>query len=189
MPADTTETVAEHSARLQPSINLHAPVTTFMFSCSLWYPMYYPGGMKARVSPVQRSKPHSILAPTQDPNPGGRIQNHKQWPLHYHCTLHTWMQVHAIVICMHASKLVHAYNIINKQKRFQENLLNQNCQHPWRHAFVHACLSPCTHACMHACTHACLHAHMLACLLAILCLCLSLCLCIITLTRGEFENI
>ena len=25
MPADTTETVAEHSARLQPSINLHAP--------------------------------------------------------------------------------------------------------------------------------------------------------------------
>ena len=24
MPADTTETVAEHSARLQPSINLHA---------------------------------------------------------------------------------------------------------------------------------------------------------------------
>ena len=33
MPADTTETVAEHSARLQPSINLLAPVTTFMFSC------------------------------------------------------------------------------------------------------------------------------------------------------------
>ena len=27
MPADTTETVAEHSSRrLQPSINLHAPV-------------------------------------------------------------------------------------------------------------------------------------------------------------------
>ena len=34
MPADTTETVAEHSARLQPSINLHAPVTASMFSCS-----------------------------------------------------------------------------------------------------------------------------------------------------------
>ena len=31
--ADTTEPVAEHSARLQPSINLHAPVTAFMFSC------------------------------------------------------------------------------------------------------------------------------------------------------------
>ena len=47
----------------------------------LWYPMYYPGGMKARVSPVQWSKPHSILTPTQDSNPGGRIQNHKRWPL------------------------------------------------------------------------------------------------------------
>ena len=56
--------------------------------------MYYPEGMKARVSPVQWSKPNSILAPTQDSNPGGRIQNHKRWPLHYHCThtlpLHTW---------------------------------------------------------------------------------------------------
>ena len=31
--------------------------------------MYYPGGMKARVSPVQWSKPHSILAPTQDSYP------------------------------------------------------------------------------------------------------------------------
>ena len=34
MPADTTETVAEYSARLQPSINLHVSVTAFMFSCS-----------------------------------------------------------------------------------------------------------------------------------------------------------
>ena len=46
---DATEGVAEHSARLQPSINLHAPVTAFMFSCSGTH-MYYPGGMKARVS-------------------------------------------------------------------------------------------------------------------------------------------
>ena len=29
MLAGTTETVAEHSTRLQPSINLHAPVTAF----------------------------------------------------------------------------------------------------------------------------------------------------------------
>ena len=48
--------------------------------------MYYPEGMKARVGPVQWSKPNSILASTQDSNPGGRIQNHKRWPLHYHCT-------------------------------------------------------------------------------------------------------
>ena len=42
MPADTTEFVAEHSARLQPSINLHVPVTAFMFSCSgtQWYMIF-----------------------------------------------------------------------------------------------------------------------------------------------------
>ena len=34
MPDDTTEGVTEHSSRLQPSINSHAPVTAFMFSCS-----------------------------------------------------------------------------------------------------------------------------------------------------------
>ena len=32
MPVDTTETVVEHSVRLQPSINLHAPVTAFMLA-------------------------------------------------------------------------------------------------------------------------------------------------------------
>ena len=48
---DATEGVAKHSSRLQPSINLHAPVKAFMFSCS--GTMYYPRGMKARISPVQ----------------------------------------------------------------------------------------------------------------------------------------
>ena len=85
MPADTTETVAEQSARLQPSIKLTCSSYSFYVQL-LWYPMYYPGGMKARVSPVQWSKPYSIFATTQDSNPGGRIQNHKRWPLHYHCT-------------------------------------------------------------------------------------------------------
>ena len=32
MPADATEGVAEHSSRLQPSLNLNAPVTAFMLS-------------------------------------------------------------------------------------------------------------------------------------------------------------
>ena len=49
--------------------------------------MYYPEGMKAQLSPVQWSKSYSILSPTQDSNPGDRYQNHKRWPLHYHCTL------------------------------------------------------------------------------------------------------
>ena len=48
--------------------------------------MYYPEEMKAWVSPVQWLKPYRILAPTQDLNSGGRIRNHKRWPLHYHCT-------------------------------------------------------------------------------------------------------
>ena len=34
LPNDVTEGMAEHGPRLQPSINLHAPVTAFMFSCS-----------------------------------------------------------------------------------------------------------------------------------------------------------
>ena len=61
MPTHTTETVAEHSARLQPSINLHALVTAFYVQL-LWYPMYYPRGTKAWVSPMQWSMPYSMLA-------------------------------------------------------------------------------------------------------------------------------
>ena len=34
MPDDATESVAEQSSRLQPSINLHATDTVYMFSCS-----------------------------------------------------------------------------------------------------------------------------------------------------------
>ena len=37
-------------------------------------------------------EPYSILAPTQNSNPAGRIQNHERRPLHYHCTLYiTWL--------------------------------------------------------------------------------------------------
>ena len=34
MADDATEGVAEHSSRLQPSINLHAANTAFIFCCS-----------------------------------------------------------------------------------------------------------------------------------------------------------
>ena len=54
-----------HQSTCMPSYSLYIHL--------LWYLMYYPGGMKARVSPVHWSEPHSILAPTQDSNPGGRI--------------------------------------------------------------------------------------------------------------------
>ena len=63
MPDDATESVAKHCFRLQPSINLYATVTTFMFSCM--GPMFYLGGMKAGVSPVQCAviKPYRRSAP------------------------------------------------------------------------------------------------------------------------------
>ena len=56
----------EHSSKLQLSIR-------FTPSHCLdvrqdWYPMYYPEGMKAWVSPVQSIEPHRILAPTRDLN-------------------------------------------------------------------------------------------------------------------------
>ena len=75
--------------RKAAAINQFACPSYSLYVQLLWYPMYYPGGMKARVSPVQWLKPHSIIAPTQDSNPGGRIQNHKQWLLHYTTTTDT----------------------------------------------------------------------------------------------------
>ena len=53
--------------------------------------MYYPEGMKARVNPVQWSKPHNILAPicTQDSNyPGSGFKIISSD--HYTTTAHTW---------------------------------------------------------------------------------------------------
>ena len=60
----------------------HKAVTINQLACPsyslyvqlLWYPMYYPRGMKARVSFVQWLKPYSILATTLDSNPGDQIQ-------------------------------------------------------------------------------------------------------------------
>ena len=70
--------MAEHSSRLQPSINLHAPVTSSAALVPNVLPRKDEGSGKGH---VQWSKFHIILAPNQDSNPGGRIQNHKRWPL------------------------------------------------------------------------------------------------------------
>ena len=48
LPDDTTKGVAEHSFRLQPSINLHIYMSQLQVQL-LWYPLYYPVRMKARV--------------------------------------------------------------------------------------------------------------------------------------------
>ena len=85
MPDDSTEGVTEHSflgcnhqSTCMPSYSLYVYLLCYP-------PNVYPEGTKVRVSSVQWSKPYSILAPTQDSNPGGRIQHHERWPLHYHC--------------------------------------------------------------------------------------------------------
>ena len=78
--------ICGRTQRKAATINQLACPSYSFYVQKIWYPKYNPGGMKARVGPVQWSKPHSILAPTQDSNPDGRIKNHKRWPLHYHCT-------------------------------------------------------------------------------------------------------
>ena len=55
-----------HSSKLQLSIRFTP--SRCLGVRQDWYPMYYPEGMKARVSPVQSIKPHRILAPTRDSN-------------------------------------------------------------------------------------------------------------------------
>ena len=56
----------EHSSKLQLSIRFTP--SRCLDVRQDWYPMYYPEGMKARVSPVQSIEPHRILAPTRDSN-------------------------------------------------------------------------------------------------------------------------
>ena len=89
----------QHKAQKAATINQFACPNNSLYVQLLWYPMYYPGGMKAQVSPVQWSKPHSILAPTQDWNPGDWIQNYKRWPVLYHCTLHT-KKIYEYIKCL-----------------------------------------------------------------------------------------
>ena len=65
-----------------------------------WYPVYYPEGMKARVSPVQSIEPHRILAPTRDsnqepPGPESRVVT-STLPLHTTIPLHTTLPLHNI---------------------------------------------------------------------------------------------
>ena len=75
LPDDTTKNVAEHSFRLQPSINLYVPVTGSAALLPIVLPRKDEG---SGISPVQLLKLHIILALTQNSNPGGRIQNHKR---------------------------------------------------------------------------------------------------------------
>ena len=68
MPANTTETVPEHSTRLQPSINLQDPVIEFVQL--LWYlANVLPGRDEGSGKPCAVIE--ASIALTQDSNPGG----------------------------------------------------------------------------------------------------------------------
>ena len=56
----------KHSSKLQLSIRF-TPSRCLEVQQD-WYQMYYPEGMKARVSPLQSIEPHRILAPIRDSN-------------------------------------------------------------------------------------------------------------------------
>ena len=81
MPDDDTEGVAEHSSRLQPSINLHAqsqPLCSVALVPNVLPQRDEGSGMPCAVIEALML-PYSILGPpTQDSNPGSWIQNHKR---------------------------------------------------------------------------------------------------------------
>ena len=89
MPDDATDGVAEHSFLAATINQLACP--SYSLDVQLLYPMYYPEGMKVRVSHVQSIEPHRILALTRDLNPGPPGPESKVvttiLPLHTYCTV------------------------------------------------------------------------------------------------------
>ena len=71
---NTVELIVIHNRSCEYSSKLQLSIRFTPSRCldvrQDWYPMamYYPKGMKARVSPVQSIEPHRILAPTRDSN-------------------------------------------------------------------------------------------------------------------------
>ena len=69
MPDYATEMVAEHSFRLQPSINLHGSVSAFMFSGDSSTGALPRMNENSGIPCAVILKPYSILAHTQDLTP------------------------------------------------------------------------------------------------------------------------
>ena len=69
---NTVELIVIHNCPCEHSLKLQLSIRFTPSRCldvrQDWYPMYYPEGMKAWVSPVQSIEPHRILAPTRDLN-------------------------------------------------------------------------------------------------------------------------
>ena len=137
---DATET--GRTQRKAATINQLACPSYSLTVALLWYPMYYPRGMKARVGPVQWSKPYSINWPhlrTRTRATGFKIT---WWPLHYHGTpitllLHlksstyhhifsfhifTTSALHRILVC-HLCMLLFWQDIHNSQIKYNLNTI------------------------------------------------------------------
>ena len=70
---DATESMVEHSSKLQPTINLHAQVTTFIFSCSCTEILSWRDDGSGK--PYAVVEPYRIYAFTRDLNWGCWIQS------------------------------------------------------------------------------------------------------------------
>ena len=87
--------------------------------------MYYSGGMKARVSPVQWWQPHSISAPTQDSNPSGfRIMSGD----HYTTTAH---------MCPFVSFLLHIPGQLTFEIYFVWCSFGESIKQMWKSGLKH----------------------------------------------------
>ena len=104
----------EHSSKLQLSIRFTP--SRCLDVRQDWYPMYYPEGMKARVSPVQSIEPHRILAPTRDsnqepPGPESRVVT-------------TILPLHTMMMMMMMSEIISnsqiSSKVVNKLSWFME---------------------------------------------------------------------
>ena len=90
----------EHSSKLQLSIRFTP--SRCLDVRQDWYPMYYPEGMKARVSPVQSIEPHRIFGTHSGLEPwtsGSTVQSSN----HYTTAAHSWnvLAAHWAAHCLH----------------------------------------------------------------------------------------
>ena len=76
MPDDATEGVAEHKSRLQ-SQSICMPLLQLLCSAAL-VPNVLPRRDESSGKPCAVIKALYYFSPTQDSNPGGRIQYHKR---------------------------------------------------------------------------------------------------------------
>ena len=74
-----------------------SPFASFLFSSvEFWLTEVFEWSRSLITDQCLRGLSHSILAPTEDSNPDGRVENHKRWPLHYHCIYESRSLLHQL---------------------------------------------------------------------------------------------